>query len=114
MMSSRVSANPSNLAPSGGDGVSDYDRNKWDKGCQKINDMEKIILALQAELKRYEDAKVLTNLSSVMIQIQQCPTKADLDKIMNEIAKLREDVKYCQEDLKGLRELIDETNNNLD
>jgi len=34
------------------------------------------------------------------------PTKDQLDQIMREISKLREDTTYCKEDLSSLRELL--------
>ena len=57
---------PSSNAQSAATGLSDRERKKWNDACKKLGELEKQVYTITSDLKTYEDAKVITNITSIL------------------------------------------------
>ena len=65
-------------------------------------------------MKQYEDAKVISNITTIQKTLTTLSTKEQFDLMMREISKLKEESQNCKEDMLDLRELLAKLQKNFD
>lgn len=64
------------------------------------------MLAMQSDLRVYEDAKVISNLQHLLSSLNNMPKKEDLDKVLRELSRIKEELKSVKEDFMTVRDQV--------